>query len=508
MSHQACQSLGFSRANETILVYDTDSLSSNDKRFAEAFDEHRNLRPTSSSANLNLMPDFYSSSVGEETEMSGGDQVIDELIADMDTARSLGSQNSVAALPIKSSLSADQTRSAVAQTDHHVLVLNREHLHEQTDSSAGEKDHLTKTGLGEIKFKSLSSLLYHGSQVGCENQLVHPISHVYLQCLNFQCGRSVTSYSSRVKLQHFHLPRAADESQRQVRSSVSAGLRSLVVPADAVESNGTCHLHNVPAQTGSHQEPALVNGITNGSIESDGLSVHIGDSTANEFDTEPAYLDQWILTDAEALPFSSQVSSRLVVGGFESMPGEFPYLAALHGGPDEVFFCGGVLISINWLLTAAHCVGNRTQPEGWMVKVGVTRRIASPAFVKKLKVRRIIKHQDFNKDNLFNNDIALILLEDPVEFNQFLRPVCLPMANLKLGPDNSKDCVVVGFGKPKFSQEANYLHVAHFVNVPIVRHSICSDWYADHNVSLTEGMLCAGYAEGKRDACQVRVSRV
>lgn len=43
--------------------------------------------------------------------------------------------------------------------------------------------------------------------------------------------------------------------------------------------------------------------------------------------------------------------SGRIVGGTESLPGRWPWLVGLHGGSDEIFFCGGVLISEHWILS-------------------------------------------------------------------------------------------------------------------------------------------------------------
>lgn len=544
MSHEACQALGYSRANETLILFNPSyggvgpsdrSMSTADgningqKHDARAYDlplpqtkspsaipdPHGQTKPS----NFNHSPIDDKSSrnptrpaawfdVTNSEHYAGGDP-----LANSDDAQFVGIVEDMAS--VETSLD----KSKRGKLDHSVTYGHLESINGvvrdgKLNPLANISHDLSRINEDEIKFKSLTSMLYHGPQAGCIDIPDHRVSTVHLKCQNFQCGRSITSHSTRVRSLQQHSPdngvfRLKNSNTKLTSRSDISDINSAKVSELNLTIDKNITKDKDRIQRSEAEEELNSNYGLSGSSEietddtfEDEPEVKSYDyiSTLNRFTVDQQQtLIQTINPDIRDI-----VSSRFVVGGIESMPGEFPYLAALHGGPDEVFFCGAVLISINWLITASHCVGNRTQPDGWMVKVGITRRIASPAFVKKLKARRIIKHPNFNHDSLFNNDIALILLEESVEFNQYLRPICLPRADLKLGPDNSKDCVVVGFGKSKFSQDANYLHVAHFVNVPIVRHSTCSNWYADHGVNLTEGMLCAGYAEGKRDACQVR----
>lgn len=469
MSHEACRALGYSQANETLILFGQEGATT------------LPLPPPTSRANhsrrfTRIRRSEIKNNVSSSWSAGSPDQSPRVQVNGTNRLRSPRGPEAVLEGPTSAVTELEPNKGQPA------VIMDNNHP----------------------KMDSIARLLNSGPQSGCEGRPAHLVSTVHLQCHDFQCGLSVTSYLSRVNV----------VQQQPLQSASLAPGPSQTPSVPAKRMGGERHSQKQIAEEDDRYD-----------VEEDDYERQTFNSLDETFQTDQDYernielelkrLDKMSPTSFSSYERQTQrnngvnyasnspVSSRLVVGGIESMPGEFPYLAALHGGPDEVFFCGGVLISSNWLLTAAHCVGNRTRPDGWMVKVGVTRRIASPAFVKKLRVRQIIKHPEFNQGTHLNNDIALILMDESVEFNQYLRPICLPANNLRLGPDNSKDCVVVGFGKSKFSQDADYLHAAHFVNVPIIHQSVCTSWYAEQEVNLTEGMLCAGYSEGKRDACQV-----
>ena len=114
--------------------------------------------------------------------------------------------------------------------------------------------------------------------------------------------------------------------------------------------------------------------------------------------------------------------SPQIVGGNEAMAHTYPWMAALF--VDGKYFCGGTLISDEWVLTAAHCVdGNALEVK---VMLGA-HNIKAEEEDGRLSVNTMMffTHPAYNP-SLLQNDIALIHLINPVQFTNKIRPVCLP----------------------------------------------------------------------------------
>ncbi|KAM4632427.1 serine protease 53 [Discoglossus pictus] len=116
-----------------------------------------------------------------------------------------------------------------------------------------------------------------------------------------------------------------------------------------------------------------------------------------------------------------------IYGGSSSVPGEWPWHAALsHMGKP---ICGGSLISDRWILSAAHCFnGNLTlkDPKSWTVHLGFSKLGGSPeTSAVSMVPSRILIHGNFMRA-IYGQDLALIELPKPVTLTRFISPICLP----------------------------------------------------------------------------------
>ncbi|KAK3543109.1 hypothetical protein QTP70_011233 [Hemibagrus guttatus] len=133
-------------------------------------------------------------------------------------------------------------------------------------------------------------------------------------------------------------------------------------------------------------------------------------------------------------------------------------------------------------------------PPLWSVLVGLTEQPATGA--KYLTVEKIIYHGRYRPKGL-DYDIALLKLSQPLTFNGYIEPICLP--NFGEEFEDGKICWISGWGATEDGGEASVS--LHSARVPLISTKACSqpEVYQGY---ISPGMICAGYLEGGTDSCQ------
>uniref|UniRef100_A0A6Q2YHE3 Suppressor of tumorigenicity 14 protein homolog n=1 Tax=Esox lucius TaxID=8010 RepID=A0A6Q2YHE3_ESOLU len=187
-----------------------------------------------------------------------------------------------------------------------------------------------------------------------------------------------------------------------------------------------------------------------------------------------------------------------IVGGQNADEGEFPWQVSLHI-KNFGHVCGASIISQSWLVTAAHCVQDDaktkySQPGVWEVYLGLHIQKQIGKNVQKRNLVQVIPHPYYNAYT-FDNDIALMQLDSPVAYTDYIRPICLPSVTHTFPPGHS--VWITGWGATR--EGGSGASILQKAQVRIINSTVCNQLMSGQ---LTTKMMCAGVLTGGVDACQ------
>ncbi|XP_068102781.1 prostasin-like isoform X2 [Hyperolius riggenbachi] len=121
-------------------------------------------------------------------------------------------------------------------------------------------------------------------------------------------------------------------------------------------------------------------------------------------------------------------------------------------------------------------------------------------------VSAIYVHPIYQGDGT-SGDIALIRLQSPVPYTDYIMNICLPAQDVQF--PSGLSCYVTGWGSIKQGVSLPAPQTLQMVQLPIIDQAQCNSMYHINNPSLPASqtliqwdMICAGFPNGQKDACQ------
>ncbi|XP_043067484.1 trypsin beta-like [Drosophila bipectinata] len=176
-----------------------------------------------------------------------------------------------------------------------------------------------------------------------------------------------------------------------------------------------------------------------------------------------------------------------IIGGTYVPIEDVPWQVALLVGTSHI--CGGSIYNKWTILTAAHCVYGEIT-EHVSIRAGSSLKNFGGQHVN---VSKIIIHEEFNKETL-DNDIALLILEKPLDTNNTL---IKPIELAQEPPSPGTNVLVTGWGSMYSKPLDFYPQILLGVNLTVVDTASCREKY---NLELPKPVVCA-HQSGK-DSCQ------
>ncbi|XP_020299071.1 chymotrypsin-2-like [Pseudomyrmex gracilis] len=133
-----------------------------------------------------------------------------------------------------------------------------------------------------------------------------------------------------------------------------------------------------------------------------------------------------------------------IVGGTDAEIGKYPYMVSLRN--NNKHFCGGSIINVRYILTAAHCLtGFKTNADVADMTVHAGTNFLNQSG-DVYNAEAVIIHEKFNIV-LIRNDIGLVRLKTDIKYNEIVKPIDLASTN---SVEDGHPCLLTGWGTLEF----------------------------------------------------------
>ncbi|XDV13434.1 hypothetical protein PO909_001836 [Leuciscus waleckii] len=181
-----------------------------------------------------------------------------------------------------------------------------------------------------------------------------------------------------------------------------------------------------------------------------------------------------------------------IIGGQNATAGSWPWQASIQSVSFGGYYCSGTLINKKWVLSAASCFIGIPVSDIVVYLGRLTQNGPNPHETNRTVIK-VIKHPKYNS---LDRDLALVQLSSPVNFSDYIKPVCLAAAgSIFVGGTESW---VTGWGTIS-SKEIQFPDILQEAQTPVVNNFECD--VANGGI-ITDNLICAGFLnEGGKGPC-------
>ncbi|KAJ3656419.1 hypothetical protein Zmor_015499 [Zophobas morio] len=183
----------------------------------------------------------------------------------------------------------------------------------------------------------------------------------------------------------------------------------------------------------------------------------------------------------------AETKAPRIIGGQAARAGQFPFSAAIYTTTEDGrYFCGGALISNQWILTSGQCVSGAVS---FTIHLGSNSLEEADPNRITVATSEFEQHPEFDPITLIN-DVGLIKLRQPVMYNDYIQRVLLAY------DFTSDETALTGIGWGQTSDSLNGLSdELQFVTLVAISNDDCKAVYGNQ---ISDHMICVAgdYNEG------------